>query len=148
MFRKWTLLFHLRLHTWKFTKSASTRGDPNIRCISAETQTSIYLSVFLSTYHLTWESQIKSKTVISWSSRKKKVPFILSELKFFNICILSQCIVYWIHFQNTHTFTYQKALLRILLCFFLKSLKAFSVSLRLSLRFNFNIFLNFIFLTQ
>ena len=27
---------------------------------------------------------------------------------FFNICVLSECIVYWIHFQNIHTFTYWK----------------------------------------
>ena len=64
---------------------------------------------------------------MSWSSRKKKegifctvyvfVPF-LSEGNFFEICVLSQCIlniVYWIHFQNMHTFTYQKALLYTLL---------------------------------
>ena len=56
---------------------------------------------------------------MSWSSRKKKegifVPFILSEGNFFNICALSQCIVYWTHFQNIHTFTYQKTLLHTLL---------------------------------
>ena len=44
------------------------------------------------------ESQIKSKTVMSWSSRKKErtfiVPFILSEGNFFKICVLSQYIVY------------------------------------------------------
>ena len=44
------------------------------------------------------ESQIRSETVMSWSSRKKKkgifVPFILSEGHFFNSCVLSQCIVY------------------------------------------------------
>ena len=45
--------------------------------------------------------QIKSKSVMSWSSRKKKqginvyfVPFILSEEHFFNIRGLSQCVVY------------------------------------------------------
>ena len=27
---------------------------------------------------------------------------------FFNIFVLSQCIVHWIQFQNTHTFTYPK----------------------------------------
>ena len=44
------------------------------------------------------ESQIKSKTVMSWCSRKKKrtfiVLFILSEGNFFKICVLSQYIVY------------------------------------------------------
>ena len=47
----------------------------------------------------------------------------------FNITVLSQCIVYRVHFQNIHTFTYQKTLLHTLFCLFLKSLKAFNVSL-------------------
>ena len=34
---------------------------------------------------------------------------------FFNICVISQCIVYWIHFQKIHTSTYQKSLLHTLL---------------------------------
>ena len=45
--------------------------------------------------------------------RKKRVlfvPFILSEEYFFNICVLSQCIVYWLHFQNIYIFIYQKTL--------------------------------------
>ena len=49
--------------------------------------------------------------------RKKRVffvPFILSEGNFFKIYVLSQCTVYWIHLQNTHTFTYRKALLHTL----------------------------------
>ena len=36
------------------------------------------------------------------------VPFILSEEILTNICVLSQCIAYWINFQNICTFTYQK----------------------------------------
>ena len=43
------------------------------------------------------------------------VVFILSEENFFNICVWSQCIVYWINCQNIHTFTYLKALLHTLL---------------------------------
>ena len=58
---------------------------------------------------------------MSWSLQKKKegifVPFILSEGDFFKICSLSECIVHSIHFQNTHTFAYQKALLYTLLLF-------------------------------
>ena len=45
---------------------------------------------------------------------------------FFYICVLSQCMVYWILFQNVHTFTYQKILLHtpLLLVFtFVKSLQ-------------------------
>ena len=48
---------------------------------------------------------------------------------FFNICVLPQCIVCQIHFQNVYTFTYQKALLQTRLCLFLKSTKTFSLSL-------------------
>ena len=40
---------------------------------------------------------------------------------FFNICVLSQCIVHWIHFQNIYTFTCQKTLLYTFFCLFLKS---------------------------
>ena len=67
--------------------------------------------------------------------RKKRpffAPFILPEEIFFNICIFSQCITYWIHFQNIHAFTYQKTLLYTLFCLFLESSKAFSVSLIIS----------------
>ena len=45
------------------------------------------------------------------------VPFILSKGNFFKICTLSQCIAYWIHFQNVHTFTYQKSFYTFLLVF-------------------------------
>ena len=37
-----------------------------------------------------------SKTVMSQNTFF--VPFILSEGNFFNICVLSECIVCWIHF--------------------------------------------------
>ena len=63
--------------------------------------------------------------------RKKKaffVPFILSEGNFFNIHVLVQCIMYWTHFQNMHTFT-KKHFFMQFYCLFLKSSKAFSVSL-------------------
>ena len=60
------------------------------------------------------------------------VPFILSEENFVKICILSQCIVYWTHFQNIHTFTYQKTLLKHFCYLILKSLKAFSVFLSIT----------------
>ena len=49
--------------------------------------------------------------------------------KFFNIGVLSHCIVYWMHFQNIHSFTYQETLIHALFCLFLKSSKIFSVSL-------------------
>ena len=65
---------------------------------------------------------------MSWSSRKKKtpfVPFIFSKGNFFNICVLCQWILYWILFQNIHTCTYQKTLLNTVFHLFLKSSKAF-----------------------
>ena len=50
--------------------------------------------------------------MISWLRWRKNndtfVPFILCEWIFFNIFVLSQCIVYWINFENIDTFTYQK----------------------------------------
>ena len=54
------------------------------------------------------------------------VLFILSEGIYFDICILSQCVVYQIQLQNIHTFTYKKTLLHTLFCLFLKSPNAFS----------------------
>ena len=75
----------------------------------------------------------KKGKLMSWSSQNKKkraffVPFILSARNFLNICVLSQCIVYGVHFQNIHTFIHQKTLLIHFCCLFLKLLKPFSVS--------------------
>ena len=72
--------------------------------------------------------QIKSKTLMSWSLRKKKnaffVKFILSERRFFIIWDLYQFIImYWINFQNIYTFTYQKSLLYTLLRYVFKIVK-------------------------
>ena len=71
--------------------------------------------------------QIKSKTMMSWSLRKKKEGIFCLKDIFFNICVLFQCTVYWIHFQDIHAFTYQKTLLDALLLLVFK--KTFSVSL-------------------
>ena len=71
---------------------------------------------------------------MSWSSRKKKECIFCNAYfvrrNFFNICVLSQCLVYWINFQNMYTFTYQKTLLHTLFYLFIKSSRVFSVSLR------------------
>ena len=53
------------------------------------------------------------------------VPLILFEGNFFNICVWSQCITYWIHFQNIQTFTYQKTLLHTLLLLAFKTVESF-----------------------
>ena len=45
------------------------------------------------------------------------------------VCVLSQCIVYWIHFHNIYTFTYQKHYFIHFCSLFLKFSKACSVSL-------------------
>ena len=47
------------------------------------------------------------------------------------ICVLSECTVYWKNFQNIYTFTHQKALLIHFCCFSFKSSKAFRVSVSL-----------------
>ena len=69
---------------------------------------------------------------ISW--RKEESIFCIVYFvrkKFFKICVLSHCVVYWMDSPNTDTFTYQKALLHRLFWLFLKSLKTFNVSLSL-----------------
>ena len=62
---------------------------------------------------------------MSWSSKKNKQDIFWTAFivwrNLFDICILSQCIVYWIHFHNIHTFIYQKTLLHTICCLFLKS---------------------------
>ena len=67
---------------------------------------------------------------MNWNLQKKKECIFcnvyLVQRKFFNICVISQCIVYWLNFQNIHTFTCQKTLLHTLLflvCIIVKSLQ-------------------------
>ena len=56
--------------------------------------------------------KVKLRLVVACKRNKRafSVPFILSKGNFSKICVLSQCIVYWIHFQNIGIFTYQKTL--------------------------------------
>ena len=65
--------------------------------------------------------------------RKKSaffVTFILPKGNFLNIWVLFQCLVYWIHFQNTYILLHIKKHYFIhFCCLFLKSSKAFSVSI-------------------
>ena len=79
------------------------------------------------------KSQIKIKTVMSWSAWKKKEGIFCTiyfvPRYFFKICVLSQCILHWIHFQNINIFIYKKKLLHTLFSLFLKSSKVFIVSL-------------------
>ena len=73
--------------------------------------------------------------MMSRSSQKKKkrifVLFSCSEVNFFNTCVLSPCILYGIHFQNIHTFTYQKPLLHTLLLLAFKIIKSLQCILKM-----------------
>ena len=53
----------------------------------------------------------KLKVKLWWAGARQRkkvyfVPFINSKRNFFNICVLAQCIVYWIHFQNIYICVY------------------------------------------
>ena len=81
------------------------------------------------------ESKIKSKTVMSWSSRKKKegifciVYFV--ERKFCRIFFFFfQSIVCQIHFQNIQTFTYKKTIISVILLPVFKIVESFQRILR------------------
>ena len=79
----------------------------------------------------------KLKVKLWWvGARERKkmaffVPFILSERKLFKIRVLSQYIVYWIHFQNIRTFTYLKTLLHTLLLLVFKIVESIQCILNL-----------------
>ena len=69
-----------------------------------------------------------------WVETREKIECIISSVyfalrKFCTVCILSQCREYWIKFQNTSTFIYQKTLLHILSWMILKWSKEFGASL-------------------
>ena len=71
---------------------------------------------------------------MSWSSQKKKegifciVYFV--QRNFFNIYVLSQCILYCIHFQNICTFTNQKTLFHIILLLVFKIVESLQYILK------------------
>ena len=59
------------------------------------------------------------------------VPFFFTQRKFFLTFVF---YLYWIYFQNIHTFTYQKTLLYKLFCLFLKFVKSLQCILKKYLR--------------
>ena len=68
--------------------------------------------------------------------RKKSaifVTFILFEGFFLNICVLSQCIMYWINFQNIYTFTYSKTLIHTLLLLVFKIVESLQCILEIKI---------------
>ena len=79
-----------------------------------------------------WFSSYKNrklKVKLWWvgaRERKKSVFFCTAYFvqNLFNICALSHCITYWIHFRNIRTFMYQKTLLHTLFCLFFKIVKS------------------------
>ena len=80
------------------------------------------------------ELQIKSTSVMNWSSRKRKESIFCTiyfvRRKFFlNLCFISIYSV--LNTLSEYTYFYMsKILLHTLFCLFLKSSKAFSISLR------------------
>ena len=78
--------------------------------------------------------KLKVKLWMNWSSQKKKrvffAPLILPEGNIFIICFLTQCIAYWIHFQNNILLHIKKHYSMHFCCLFLKLSKAFSVYLK------------------
>ena len=82
------------------------------------------------------ESQIKNmkKSVMSWGSRKKKESIFWPEVIFFNICVLSpQCMYSVLNNLSEYIATLlhiKKHYFIHFCCLFLRSLKAFSVSIR------------------
>ena len=79
--------------------------------------------------------QIKSKTLMSWRSRRKEREHFLYYF-FFPKGIFLRFVFYlsvesiWIHFQNLYTFTKFRHYFIRFYCLFLKLSKPFSVSLR------------------
>ena len=75
----------------------------------------------------------KLKVKLWWARERKKkaffVPFILSEMNLFNICVFSQRIVDRINFQNYILLHIKKHYSTHYSCLLLKSSKAFNVSL-------------------
>ena len=67
--------------------------------------------IFFKRRTLCCNSKLKVKLWLAgaweWKKRAFFVPFIFSEETFLSICGLSQYIVYWINYQNIHTFKYQ-----------------------------------------
>ena len=83
-----------RIHALRWKKK---RFKQNINESKTESKMENPTHSFTET-NLRQESQIKSKNGIVGARERKKrpffVPFILFERNFFNLCVVSQCIVY------------------------------------------------------
>ena len=107
-----------RNQKWKIPRTVL---EKRIFCFSSHTNRKLKVNMW-------WFGARERKKTASF------IPFMLSKGNYFKIYVLSQCIVYWIHFHIIHTFTHQKNITSYtFVALFLKSSKAFSVSLSLSL---------------
>ena len=89
-----------------------------------------------------WELKVKLWWV-GELAKEKRVHFLYSLFcpkNYFLTCVLSQCIVYWIDFQNIHTFTYQKTLLRKLLLLVFKIVESLQCILNLAIVYECTVF--------
>ena len=86
-------------------------------------------------------NHVKLKARLWWvgaRERKKSaffVKFMLLEGNFCNICVLSQCIVYWTNFKNIYSKNkkhIEKHYFEQFCCLLLKSLRAFSAFLKMN----------------
>ena len=79
----------------------------------------------------------KLKVKLCWvgaRERRKRAIFVLHTLwegNYVNIFVSTQCLAYWIHFQNIHTFVYQKAFLHILLLLVLRIVESLNCILNI-----------------
>ena len=89
-----------------------------------------------------WYKNRKSKVKLWWVGAHERkmtaffVPFILHGENFFKICVISDCIVYWIHFFRIYILLCVKKHHTLFLLVF-KIVEAFSVSLRELINFFF-----------
>ena len=88
-------------------------------------------TLFFSSYR---NHELKLKLWWIGARERKKgvffVTFVLFKGNFFVICTLSQCIEYWISFQNIYLFTYKKVLLHTLFLLVFKIVESFQCILK------------------
>ena len=130
LFQVWKELWRQRVHEFCWTKIYTLiKMKQNKKCKTPHTVLERRTLCFSSYKNPKLKVKLRWFRALEKKERTFFVSFILSEGNFFNTCVLCQCIVYWIHFQNIQNFTYQKRLLPTLFCLFLKSSKAFNVYL-------------------
>ena len=120
-FRWFSIIFVLNYDVFK-SKSPCFLLNKNINFIN-ETESKMENPTHIDWWIFPFSSyrnrRLKIKLWWVWVRKRKKsaffVDYFVQRKFFFNICVLSECIVYWINIQNRYTFTYQKILLHTLL---------------------------------